>query len=204
MKIKRKNIELGIILGLVFAIVMSFARFDAACEDLRTNVLRLHIIANSDSGEDQRVKFAVRDAILNRTGDLFLGVTALEEAENKALDSLEEIEASALETLKENGFDYGVSAYIGNSYFENREYEDFTLPAGNYRSLIIRLGEGKGENWWCVVFPAVCVPAASDVQLSDTTANYSANIASKPQKYVIKFKTIELYEDIKHYLDKHF
>ena len=127
--------------------------------------------------------------------------TNLKKAEEQAAERLNEFCETAERVLSENGFSYGASAEIGDSYFETREYEDFTLPAGNYRSLIIRLGEAKGKNWWCVIFPAVCIPAASDASLSDSTSNTSAEIAEHPQKYVMRFKTVEIYEDLKKFLN---
>ena len=101
-----------------------------------------------------------------------------------------------------HAFLYGAEASVGDSYFETREYEDFTLPAGNYRSLIIRLGSAEGKNWWCVVFPGVCVPAASDARLSDSTCEESASIAEHPKKYEIRFKAVEIYEDIKKFFSR--
>lgn len=196
----RRGAELAVVVGLLCAIFASMAHFEAACDDLRQNVLRLHIIANSDSEEDQAVKLLVRDKILEESMDIFAGETDLKRAEEKAADRLNEFCETAEEVLLENGFSYGASAGIGDSYFETREYEDFTLPAGNYRSLIIRLGEAKGKNWWCVIFPAVCVPAATDASLSDSTRETSAQIAEHPQKYVMRFKTVEIYEDIKKFL----
>ena len=144
---KRNTAELAVLMGLIFTAVMSFARFDAACEDLRQNVLRLHIIANSNSEADQAVKLLVRDRILEETADIFSGAAGLNEAEKRAAENLCNIAECAEETLKANGFGYGAAAEIGNSYFETREYESFTLPAGNYRSLIIRLGKAEGKNW---------------------------------------------------------
>ena len=196
----RRGAELAVVVGLLCAIFASMAHFEAACDDLRQNVLRLHIIANSDSEEDQAVKLLVRDKILEESMDIFAGETDLKRAEENAADRLNEFCETAEEVLLENGFSYGASAGIGDSYFETREYEDFTLPAGNYRSLIIRLGEAKGKNWWCVIFPAVCVPAATDASLSDSTSSTSAQIAEHPQKYVMRFKTVEIYEDIKKFL----
>ena len=196
----RRGAELAVVVGLLCAIFASMAHFEAACDDLRQNVLRLHIIANSDSEEDQAVKLLVRDRILEESTDIFAGETDLKRAEEKAADRLNEFCETAEEVLLENGFSYGASAGIGDSYFETREYEDFTLPAGNYRSLIIRLGEAKGKNWWCVIFPAVCVPAATDASLSDSTSSTSAQIAEHPQKYVMRFKTVEIFEDIKKFL----
>lgn len=194
---RRFTAELALFMGLLFAVFMSFARFDAACNDLRQNVLRLHIIANSNSEADQAVKLLVRDKILSATTDIFSGAAGLADAEKKAAERLGDIAEYAAETLEENGFGYGAAAEIGNSYFETREYDTFTLPAGNYRSLIIRLGKAEGKNWWCVVFPAVCIPAAAPAELSDSTSKASAEVAEHPQKYIMRFKAVEIFEDLK-------
>ena len=199
---RRFTAELALFMGLIFAVFTSFARFDAACDDLRQNVLRLHIIANSNSEADQAVKLLVRDRILSETTDIFSGAVGLADAEKKAAERLGDITEYAAETLEENGFGYGATAEIGNSYFETREYETFTLPAGNYRSLIIRLGKAEGKNWWCVVFPAVCIPAAAQgAELSDSTSKASAEIAEHPQKYIMRFKAVEIFEDFKRRLN---
>lgn len=200
--ISRRAADLSVLFGLVCAVFVSAAHFDAACDDLRNNVLRLHIIANSDSKEDQAVKLAVRDALLDEASELFEGQTELEAAERTAEANTELFAGIAERVLRENGFLYGAEASVGDSYFETREYEDFTLPAGNYRSLIIRLGSAEGKNWWCVVFPGVCVPAASDARLSDSTCEESASIAEHPKKYEIRFKAVEIYEDIKKFFSR--
>lgn len=200
--ITRRSVELSVLCGLICAIMLSCAQFEAVCQDLRHNVLRLHIIANSDSAADQAVKLKVRDRILEEASYLFENETELSVAEDKAQDNLSLFEEVADDVLQAEGFTYGAEAKIGESYFETREYEDFTLPAGNYCSLIIDLGNGKGKNWWCVVFPAVCIPAASDADLSDSTSEQSAQIAENPERYVMRFKVVELYEDIKNYLNK--
>lgn len=199
MKITRKNIELCVLFGLIFTILLSMSRFNAACDDLRGNVLRLHIIANSDSTPDQSVKLLVRDSILEQAGYLFEDNISLEQAEKTVAASLNVFQDIANSVLCDNGLEYGATAELGESYFENRDYEDFTLPAGNYRSLIVRLGEGKGQNWWCVVFPSVCLPAASDSELSDSVSDTSARMAQEPKKYIIRFKTVEWYEEIKRF-----
>ena len=194
--ISKKRLELSVICALICAMFVSFAHFDAACEDMRSNVLRLHIIANSDSKADQDLKLKVRDAILECSSDLFSGNTDLISATKTAHASIPYFNEIANNVIKENGFSYEASAEIGESYFETREYEDFTLPAGDYESLIIKLGNDKGKNWWCVVFPAVCIPTA-DGKLSDTIGETATKIAENPKKYVMKFKFIEIYEDLK-------
>ncbi|MEE0946498.1 MAG: stage II sporulation protein R [Acutalibacteraceae bacterium] len=190
-----KKFNLSLLFGLIVAVLLSFARFDTLCNDLRSNVLRLHIIANSDSADDQNLKLAVRDAILENFGDDFAECDNLSQANEFAKNNADDILKIAKATINQYGYDYSVSANVGLSYFTNREYDDFTLPAGNYESLNIVIGEGKGKNWWCVCFPAVCIGASGD--LSDSVCEDSANIAKSSEKYEIKFKTVEIYEELR-------
>jgi len=201
MNIKRKNIELSILFGLIFAILLSFARFDAACSDIRENVVRLHIIANSDSKADQELKLKIRDEILKLNGDIFENTENYEEALLITEKNLPLFEETANRIIRENGFSYRAVASIGDTYFETREYETFTLPAGTYKSLNIKLGNAEGKNWWCVVFPAVCIPAAADRDLSKSVNDEGVKITSNPQKYVMKFKAVEIFEDIKKFFN---
>lgn len=193
----RKNIELGVLFGLICAIVLSFARFEVRCDELRENILRLHIIANSDSEADQNLKLAVRDEILKSSTDIFKDCRDISSACNIAETQLDVIADKANSVIKQNGFNYTATATVGDAYFETRQYDDFTLPAGTYKSLIVNLGEGKGKNWWCVVFPCVCVPTADDAELSDSVSEGAAQTAQNPQKYIMKFKTAEIYEEFK-------
>ena len=195
----RKNIELGVLFGLICAIALSFARFDANCDELRNNVLRLHVIANSDSDADQQLKLMVRDEILEHTSAVFEGCSDLESAKAIAQDNIDMLTKVANSVIAKHGFDYEAKVEIAERYFDTREYDDFTLPAGNYRSLVVNLGAAKGKNWWCVVFPCVCVPTAAKGELTDSVSADSAQIAKNSSKYVMKFKTAEIYEDIKQY-----
>ena len=102
----------------------------------------------------------------------------------------------------ENGFNYDAVAYVEEKYFDTRVYDEFTLPAGYYPSLVIELGEAKGKNWWCVVFPTVCIPAASKGDLSDSVNAESANMAKQGSRYIMRFKTVEIYEKIKNFINK--
>ncbi len=194
--------RLALVCGLLCAVFVSFAQFNAACDDLRTNVLRLHIIANSDSQADQELKIKIRDKILEESSELFEESEDIGSAISDAEDSLEKIVATANSVIEENGFSYKADATVGDSYFETREYEDFTLPAGTYKSLIVTLGEGEGKNWWCVIFPEICLPAATDASLSDVVNKESAQIAENPKRYKIAFKSVEIYEDIKNFFKK--
>ncbi len=198
----KKRIKLSILFGLISAMLLSVSHFNALCDDLRHNILRLHIIANSDSVADQNLKIQIRDEILNQTSDLFLNVTDLEEAKQKVGNSLDEFEEIANKVITEDGFDYEAVAYLEEKYFDTRVYDDFTLPAGYYPSLIIELGKAEGKNWWCVVFPTVCIPAASKGDLSDSVNEESANIAKQGSRYIMRFKTVEIYEKIKIFINK--
>ncbi len=201
MKNFKNNARIGVLIGLACAIVLSLARFEAKCDTVRSGVLRLHIIANSDSDADQALKLKVRDNILKSTSIGFDKCSDLESAISVAHSETERLEKIVNKTIAENGFAYSSSVSVGEAYFETREYDDFTLPAGEYKSLIVRLGEGKGKNWWCVVFPCVCLPSASG-ELSDSVASAGVEIAENPQRYVMKFKACEWYENIKNKLKK--
>lgn len=193
----RKNIETGILFGLICAIILSVAKFDVACEDLRHGVLRLHIIANSDSLEDQQLKLKVRDAILKNSDLIFDTACDLDSAILCAEENLQTITDEANKVIDDNGMDYGACALVGKTYFETREYEDFTLPAGEYTSLIVKLGKAEGKNWWCVVYPAVCLPAADGADLSESVSQKGTAVAKNPKKYIMRFKIVEWYENFK-------
>lgn len=195
-----KKINISIVLGLVFAIALSFARFDAACQNIRDNVFRLHIKANSNSTDDQNLKLMIRDAILLEKGEAFGQCENLNSAIEYAENNIEQFRNITLTVINEQGYDYDVKVSVGNSYFDNREYDDFTLPAGNYQALNITIGNGRGHNWWCVMFPAVCIGASGE--LSDSVSKEGTEIAEHSEKYVIKFKTVEIYEDIKNFFAK--
>ncbi len=198
----RKNIELGVLFGLICAIMLSFSRFEMRCDELRQGVFRLHIIANSDSEADQSLKLAVRDEILKSSTDIFKGCNSVGDAIITANNNIDEINNIANRVIAKNGFNYKARVSVGDKYFDTREYDDFTLPAGTYKSLVVDLGEAQGKNWWCVVFPCVCVPSSCDASLTDSVSIEAANTAENAPKYEIKFKTVELYEKFKKIFSK--
>ncbi|MEE1198182.1 MAG: stage II sporulation protein R [Acutalibacteraceae bacterium] len=191
-----KRIRVSVLVALVFCIIISMVTFDAKCEDLRNNVLRLHIRANSDSEADQALKLKVRDAVLKNTAVQFNKCTNLEEAIITARDSVDEIKATAKQVVRENGYNYEIEVEIGEAYFDTREYDNFTLPAGFYNSVIIKIGKAQGKNWWCVMFPSLCVPSSS-ARLENSVEKGSAKIAQNASNYKMAFKTVEIYEKIK-------
>ena len=192
----KTKIKISILFGRVCAILLGMTNFTALCEDLRQNVLRLHIVANSNSQKDQDLKLKIRDEILKETGNLFLNTDNLYEAEKTAEDSLEIFEDIANRVIKEEGFDYKATVSLGDQFFETRHYETFSLPAGTYRSLIIKLGKAEGKNWWCVIFPSICVPTSSS-DLRQSVSQNSAQIAEHSGNYIVRFKIVEIYEKIK-------
>lgn len=195
-----KTVKTAVLCGLICAITLSMARFNVLCDELRENVFRLHIIANSDDPSDQALKLKVRDAVLEVSGEIFEDCGDSEEAKQKAEENIQMLRETAQQVVNENGFDYNVTVDISPSYFTNREYDTFTLPAGTYDALNIKLGNATGKNWWCVMFPAVCIGASAD--LSDAVSEKSANIAKNSNDYQIKFKTVEIYEEIKKIISK--
>ena len=191
--------EISVVLALVFAIVCSLAGFASECDDIRNSVIRLHILANSDSTEDQNVKLIVRDTLLKSGLSLFDGKMNVDNAEEVVNINKDIIIKLVNETLKENGFEYEADIYLTEEYFETRVYEDFTMPAGKYKALKIILGEGKGHNWWCVMFPPLCLPAAEDnVSIDTVFTEKGAEIVSDNGKYEVKFKIIELIEELRY------
>ncbi|MBQ3547929.1 MAG: stage II sporulation protein R [Clostridia bacterium] len=198
----KRRIHLSICFGLICAIMLSLSHFSAACDDLRQNVLRLHIIANSDSEADQALKIMIRDEILKNTDGIFSDADNLEKAQSSVVNNLGTFEKIANEVIKQNGFNYKAVATFGASDFNTRYYDDFALPAGEYQSLIITLGDGKGKNWWCVVYPTVCIPAASKGKLEDSVKSESAQIARGSKRFVMRFKTVEVYEKIKKLINR--
>lgn len=198
----KRKLHLSLCFGLICAVLLSMSHFSAACDDLRQNVLRLHIIANSDSDADQQLKLKIRDEILLKTDGMFLNAKDLESAEKTVSENLSLFENIANDVIKENGFNYTANAAVGRSEFSTRYYDDFTLPAGNYQSLIITLGEGKGQNWWCVVYPTVCITAAVKGDLCDTVNDEAANIAKDGKRFKMRFKTVEIYEKIKNFINQ--
>ncbi|MBO5211596.1 MAG: stage II sporulation protein R [Clostridia bacterium] len=197
----KRKIHLSVCFGLICAVLCSMSHFSAACDDLRQNVLRLHIIANSDSEADQQLKLKIRDEILAKNDGLFENAQNLQDAENTVCSNLAFFEEIANDVIAENGFNYTATASFGVSEFSTRYYDDFTLPAGDYKSLIITLGEAKGKNWWCVVYPTICIPAAKG-ELSDTVNDESAQIAKGGKRFVMRFKTVEIYEKIKNFINR--
>lgn len=160
---KKYIIDIALAAGILLAVLIgSFREFSASAEQVQSEVLRLHIPANSDSEEDQRIKLELRDYLLEHYGSLLSDSGTLSEAEQRCEELLPEIENACNAFLSENGMDYAAKAELVTMYFTTRVYDTVTLPAGTYRALRVTLGAGEGQNWWCIMFPPLCLPAVSE------------------------------------------
>ena len=178
-----------------FFCVGGFLTFAENCEEVCSEVLRLHIPANSDSEVDQAIKLKLRDYVLGEFSGEFAECKGLEEAEEKAEELLSEIERKSTEFLERNGFSYGAKAELVTMDFTTREYDTLILPAGRYRAIRITLGSGEGHNWWCVIFPQLCLPAASKIENAENAEEVLANFG-KPQGITIKFAIFEWFQSM--------
>lgn len=195
-----KLIEKCLLFGFFCAVLFSMLGFTAQCESIPDKVFRLHVLANSDSAEDQALKLRVRDRILEESAGLMDGVSTREEAEAAAAQSLPKLQAAAEDEIRQAGYAYPVQAEITRMYFPTRQYESVTLPAGEYDALRISIGEAKGKNWWCVLFPALCLPVAENgAQLSDVLSSSQLDVVQG--NYEIRFKAVEWYEQLKDWLE---
>ena len=195
-KSKKTVFNISLALGLVSAILISMAPFADACNDMYENIVRIRVIANSNSETDQTVKLLVRDRLLESSKELFSPCKSEEEAVTVAENNLSLFKREADALLSEENFGYEAKAELRREFFPTREYDGFTLPAGEYDTLVVTLGDGGGENWWCVMFPQVCVGACSG-RLTDTVAENSAEYAKNADKYILKFKVVEIFGRIR-------
>ena len=186
---------LTVILLLISAFAADISVFARDCEELRGDVLRLHVIANSDSEEDQAVKLEVRDLLLNITKDRVGDAVDKADAEAYFRENADELAAAVNELLRERGFGYGAAVSIARSEFETREYDGFTLPSGEYDALKVVLGAGEGKNWWCVLFPPLCVSAADGSELP--AREYKLMRSGNETGYKIKLKIVEWFRFLK-------
>ena len=188
------RLDRALILGLLLAaLLLPLWNFWKECAQIRGEVFRLHILAASDSPEDQANKLAVRDALLAESERLFEGAATLSRAELQAAEKLEEIERIAEATLKQRGCGDPVKAELVHMYFNTRVYEDVTLPAGEYDALRLTIGQGQGQNWWCVMFPPLCVGAAAD---PDPQLTQEIRDLSEEQPYQLSFAVVEAAEGL--------
>ena len=184
------------VLSVILAGMLLCMPFVNSCEELTEDVLRVHILANSDSAADQSLKLGVRDRVLEGCSDYFDGCGDKDEAIALTRKHLPEIERLASDEIHRRGFDYPVHAEDGKMYFNTRYYDDFTLPAGRYDALRLTIGDGEGQNWWCVMYPSLCVGAASDREMKDKLDEGEYQVVTG-EKYDFRFKLVEYWESLR-------
>lgn len=180
---------------MILTAVMLMAALPTEAEGaIYEDTVRLHILANSNSDEDQELKLRLRDEILAEYGKTLSAFDSVDEAKSELTSKLDEIKLFADGKMREWGYGYECTATLSEEWYETRDYESFSLPSGYYSSLQIVIGEGDGKNWWCVMFPPLCLDAA--VSSPKYTAEEEILIS---KKYNIKFKLLELISEITRY-----
>jgi stage II sporulation protein R len=205
-----KIIVLALCLTIFASGYMCMAYSDDLNKGLSNNLIRLHIIANSDSPEDQALKRDVRDVILNYMKDKFTVSKNVDETKLLINKNMNEIEALAANEIKRQGKNYSVKAMLGNYPFPTKVYGDITLPAGNYEALRVVIGKGEGANWWCVLFPPLCFVDATHGTIPDSVKENLRNALTKEEYSIVtstnndedipikvKFKIVEILQDSK-------
>lgn len=201
---KIKIILIFIILLVIFIFTCAYSYVSAISDNLYNSVFRLHVIANSDSEEDQNLKYIVRDNLINYMNDSCKNSCSKDEIIEYVKKHLDEIKKIAEDTVKENGHNYPITVEIGNFEFPTKNYGDISFPSGSYDALRVKIGNSSGKNWWCVMFPPLCfvdtttgiVPDSSKESLQETLSaeNYKIVSENDSSEITIKFKIIEFFE----------
>ena len=208
---KNSKVKMIIILSFLLFLYITICAFSYAqsvLPDIADSVFRLHVIANSDSEEDQALKYKVRDALIEYMNSLCANISSKEDAINISKAHTQDFKAIAESVISENGYSYPVNVEIGNFSFPTKIYGDVSLPSGMYDALRVKIGSASGQNWWCVMFPPLCfvdvssgiVPDESKNTLKDSMNNEDYNLITSSDEdsdMHFKFKLVELFENLK-------
>ena len=204
---KFKRFILVSALLILYVCISAVSYTHAVTTDIADSVFRLHVIANSDSKEDQELKYKVRDKVLEYMNLISKNCTSKEDVINLAKTHQEEFKNIAQNVIKENGYNYNVNIYIGKYDFPTKTYGDISFPAGNYDCLRIEIGESQGQNWWCVMFPPLCfVDVTSGIVPEDSKSLMQNNLTDEEYSIIsdnhspdiqIKFGLIEMFNNFK-------
>ena len=202
-----KRILVLLFLLTLFIFISAISYVAAVSKDIADSVFRLHVIANSDSKEDQELKIQVRDELLSYMNTLAKDCSSKEEVVELAKEHQEEFKQIAEQTISKNGFSYPVTIEIGDSDFPTKTYGDIALPAGTYEALRVQIGDAKGQNWWCVMFPPLCfvdvssgvVPDESKEEIKESLneEEYSLISQTDDNKINFKFKLVEFFQNLR-------
>ena len=202
-----KKYLLLLIVSVAFLLLSAYSYVNAVSSNLADSVFRLHVIANSDSEEDQNLKYKVRDRLIEYMNTLTNDMNTKDEVIEIAKEHLEDFKNIAQNVVNENGYDYEVNVEIGNFSFPTKTYGDISFPAGFYDALKVEIGKAEGQNWWCVMFPPLCfVDVTSGVVPEESKENLEENLGDEEYSIIsdteengftsIKFKIIEFFESI--------
>lgn len=205
---KNSKVKMVIILSFLLFIYTSICAISYArntSTEIANSVFRLHVLANSDSQEDQNLKYIVRDNLLKYMNELCVNCKSKQEAIDLARNNETQFKEIALKTIKEQGYNYDININIGNFEFPTKNYGDVSLPAGYYDALRVEIGEAKGQNWWCVMFPPLCfvdissgvVPEESKQLLENNMSEEEFALVSdnSNSELQFKFKLLEFFNN---------
>lgn len=202
------RILLVLLLLIVFVCFSAYFYVTAVSSGISDSVFRLHVIANSDSDEDQALKLKVRDSLLEYMNSLCSSTSSKEEAMRIANEHIDDFTKIAQDVIAQNGYDYSVDVSVGSCDFPTKEYGEVSLPAGTYDALRVKIGSASGHNWWCVMFPPLCfvdvssgiVPDESKEILHDTMSDEEYDLVTSSDsdsELTFKFKLVEFFENFR-------
>ncbi|MCL2023805.1 MAG: stage II sporulation protein R [Oscillospiraceae bacterium] len=198
---KKFSLLIALCLSLLLAAAFSVADFARKSQDLSSQVLRMHVVANSDSPADQQLKLEVRDAILQAGSELFDGSVDTENAYARLSENRKLLQDAGEKVIADSGLGYPLTVELTREYFPTRTYDDKTLPAGNYTAIKAIIGGGAGENWWCVMFPPLCLPAVQ-VAEEEYFDSDSREIINSDPRIEVRFKLLEWFFEVRERMEK--
>jgi len=196
------RIEKAMMIGLAVVILWT-AWSGHVMSNIEENMTRLHVIADSNTQEAQALKLKVRDSVLETAVKLTSGCENSAEANEVLKENLELINNTAQDTVLSNGYTWNVSTVLETEHYPIRDYDTFSLPSGDYSSLKVTIGSGQGENWWCVLFPPLCIAAAEGeylVKYTGLTDREWDVLRSDEDGYEVRFLLLDLFSRVKYSL----
>ena len=188
-----QKLTIAILISIIICSVTAVNSNAHEVDAMTDKLIRIHVIANSDREEDQALKLKVRDSVLEAASGFITDCNSKDEAMDAIRDSLCEITSAAIQTVEENGYDYDVRCTISEEEFDERVYDDFTLPAGCYDSLCIRIGDADGKNWWCVCYPSLCLGTSLSIDDCEVFTEGELRIVKEPEKVRYKLWCYEMF-----------
>jgi len=199
-----------LVIGYILFVIVDFSlhTIDASevTKGISKKIIRLHVKANSDNEEDQKLKLKVKDTIVKTYGNVFAKAKTKAQAQQYIEQNTDKMKETALKVIRQEGYNYSVDVYLTKCMFPTKVYNDMTFPAGKYDALRIDIGKAGGKNWWCVMYPPLCfvdktysiVPEQSKVELQEllTDKEYKSLFSKKSTKVVIRFKLLKIIKDI--------